>query len=398
MKQETELLHALSVQVKCIQIACILLFSIMMTAFSTEPIAVEGPGRKFKENGITMVQLRGTWREMGRQYGVLLKEELRQVLAFAERQATAESDAMLLPQGLPMGIDFLDQLFAGVGEGAGLTPRQLVRIVGVECAYLNAALYEHDEPTPDGRCTQVLFDGSRTKDGQLLLGRNYDWVASFSPLPIVLASFQPTDGSMGISCINYAGCLYMTTGMNSEGVYIGLNSGAYASAECNPAAHHNIWMLWMVLQQSKTAANAVKMIQSMQGAACYVICAADAKEGIVVEWDAKSTVTRTMPEKGFLVATNHFVQPGWKNLPTAEDGGAESSVARYVTMNDFAGKLQPGSCDMETLRNFLQIPCGKGGVRKDGTLFQVLAAPARRELCLCTRHHPQWVTFHPFKE
>ena len=205
-----------------------------------------GEGRKYKLDVVTVVRLKGTWYEMGRQYGTLLSSEMRRTLAYAERQATAESDAFLLPDGIPCGIDFLDQLFAGVSAGSGLSYDELRRLTGVELAYVDVTL-QAVETTPS-QCTTLALYGGKSKDGRTLMGRNYDWMASFDALDTVLAYFQPTDGSLGIAMLNYAGCLYLTMGMNDAGLFAELNSGAYASDENHEGVYHNAWTMWLMMR------------------------------------------------------------------------------------------------------------------------------------------------------
>lgn len=55
------------------------------TILSTEsPRLTFEMGTKASMNGISVVDLHGTWHEMGRQYGALLKDELTEVYLFVE--------------------------------------------------------------------------------------------------------------------------------------------------------------------------------------------------------------------------------------------------------------------------------------------------------------------------
>ena len=126
----------------------------------------------------------------------------------------------------------------------------------------------------------------------------------------------------------------------------------------------------------------------------YVICVADGKSCASVEWDVNSTVA-LLPEpgEGSLVMSNHFVQPGWKNLPGAIEGGAESSVSRFNALRKLADGVQPGSADLETMKGFFSRGIAQGGSRCDGTLFTVLAVPAERKMLVKLRGASSWSSF-----
>ena len=81
------------------RIACFLLvFLVMMMPWNGLAesegaggiLSAEYPARSFEMgtkasmNGISVVDLHGTWHEMGRQYGALLKDELTEVYLFVE--------------------------------------------------------------------------------------------------------------------------------------------------------------------------------------------------------------------------------------------------------------------------------------------------------------------------
>ena len=78
------------------------------------------------QDGFTVIHLRGTWFEMGRQYGSAMEEPMRRVLAFAQKRASETSDRYLLPRGIPCGIAFLDRFFEGVAAGSGLSMAELL--------------------------------------------------------------------------------------------------------------------------------------------------------------------------------------------------------------------------------------------------------------------------------
>ena len=199
---------------------------------------------------LAILHLKGTWFEMGQQYGTAMVAPMRRVLDFANKRATEASDRYLLPHGIPCGVAFLDSFFAGVVAGSGLSISDLVRINGVEVAY-GEELVRLFGNEAAGKCSALALFGEKTRDGGMIFGRNYDWLPSFAGLGLVLTVFHPTDSDLDFAMLNYPGCFYLTSGMNSAGVFVELNSGMFASADIHPEELHNAWSLWHVLTQAK---------------------------------------------------------------------------------------------------------------------------------------------------
>ena len=343
-------------------------------------------------SAITVLRLKGTWLEMGRQYGKAMAKPMRHVLQYADKRATEASDHYLLPNGFPCGIDFIDRFAEGVSAGSGLSMTELMRINGVEVAYGNDLL-KYFGPEAAGQCSALALFGDKTQNGQMIYGRNYDWLPTFSELGFVLTYFQPEGSELEFATINYPGCFYLTTGMNSVGVFVELNAGIFASAEDNPKILHNAWALWHVLTQAKNTDQAIKILNALPSRSAYIIGVADSRKSVSFEWGCHKSCALSEPNStGFLAMTNHFVQPGWQNLPIA-DGGKISSVSRRCAIVRLAEKVPPHSANLDTMKRIISTTVDSGGAMWDGTLFQVVAIPEKKEMHIRCRGHEGWEQF-----
>lgn len=343
-------------------------------------------------DGFTILHLRGTWFEMGRQYGAAMKEPMRRVLAFAQKRATEASDRYLLPRGIPCGVAFLDRFFEGVAAGSGLSMAELVRINGVEVAY-GGDLPRLLGSEAAGKCSALALFGDKTRERRVLFGRNYDWLPGFVELGLVLTVFHPADSDLTFAALNYPGCLYLTTGMNSAGVFLELNSGMFASADQDPAALHNAWSLWHVLTHARTADQAVDLLKTLPSHNAYIIGIADPKRSVFYEWSCRDAAALTAPDSvGVLAMTNHFARPGWRNLPEAS-GGPLSSVSRRRALLNLAEAIPPRSADEETMKRIISVPVGSGGAKWQGTLYQVVVTPEKREMLIRRKNWSEWRKF-----
>ena len=94
------------------------------------PDQVFEQGSKASMNGVHVVSLYGSWYEMGRQYGALMRDELDEVYFFVEtiieysigNAATAESIIAVQTAQTPYRIG---EFLRGASETSGLTVQQL---------------------------------------------------------------------------------------------------------------------------------------------------------------------------------------------------------------------------------------------------------------------------------
>ena len=91
--------------------------------------------------------------------------------------------------------------------------------------------------------------------------------------------------------------------------------------------------------------------------------------------------------------TNHFVQPGWRNLPSASEGGLISSESRLRALRLLAEKIPSRSADVETMKRIISVPVDSGGALWKGTLFQIIAIPQKKTMLIKRRSQDKWDEF-----
>lgn len=349
--------------------------------------------QKTKIGTLSILHLRGTWREMGVQYGELMKEELKAAREFAGVHATEPSDPVLLPNGLPCGVEFIDDLMSGTAEGAGLTLDDMAIINGVEIAYLCEC--DSDVQPYLGKCSALNLFGDKAKDGQRIYGRNYDWLSSFEKIGLAVTYFHPSDSNLEVATINYPGCFYLTTGMNSAGLFVELNDGSYASTASNDKCIHNAWLLWNVLLQSRDTQHAVNMLQSLSPKGNYLIGLTDSADSAIFEWGVASNYVHQADDSvGMFAFSNHFLRPDWKNTEDAEWGGLVSSVNRRQGLLKLGEQIPNGTGDLDTMKRILSVPVENGGAKWTGTIFQVIAIPELKEMHVHCCNSDEWIPVH----
>ena len=124
-------------------------------------------GRKVAKGDIKVVDLRGSWREMGRQYGHLMKKELEEVLVFLDIIIESKEGNSAIAQSIinkqTMQTPYrICEFFEGAAETSGLTVEQLQTVNAVERI---AGLPQ---------CSVAMAWGDYAAS-DLVIGRNYDY-------------------------------------------------------------------------------------------------------------------------------------------------------------------------------------------------------------------------------
>ena len=167
---------------------CLLVFLVAMTAWSGfaesedagRILTAENPDRSFEMgtktsmNGISVVDLHGTWHEMGRQYGALLKDELEEVYLYVETiiqysVGNAEKADSIIAVQTAQTPYRICEFIRGAAETSGLTVEQLQAVNAVE----------RIGGLP--KCSAVICWDDYAS-GPLVVGRNYDYSEAFALL------------------------------------------------------------------------------------------------------------------------------------------------------------------------------------------------------------------------
>lgn len=351
-------------------------------------------GRKFFSGAIPVLELRGSWFQMGRQYGALMRDELSRVFRFAEKNPAGFSRIGQLGQHGIAGLKRYDELYRGIAETSGLTLDQLNMVNSVEIIYLDRMTDDLKNVFGGGRCSSLAVWGGNTRDGRVLFGRNYDWLPDFEELldTLVLAVFHPADGANAVAMFNWAGCLYLTTGMNENGLFLELNSGAFADATVENDRIHNVWLLWEFLLNSSDFAALRKNFAASRSMAAYLIGAADSSQAEVFEWHPVRPCVEAPHETGLLAVTNHFTSPDWVNTPLAESCGEASSINRRANLLSCTQEYldRNRKIGLPEISGILEKNIAEGGAKVHGTLFQIIAVPMEQIWYVKLKNQPDW--------
>ncbi|MGB0402834.1 MAG: C45 family autoproteolytic acyltransferase/hydrolase [Salibacteraceae bacterium] len=191
-------------------------------------------------------------------------------------------------------------------------------------------------------CTSFAAWGENTRDGKMILGRNFDFYAGegFSEEKVVLF-MEPTFGHP-FMMVSWPGFLGAVSGMNLEGLTVTINAGR-SKIPKNTGTPISI-LTREILQYASTIEEAIEIAESRKVFVSESIMVGSAKDGraVIIEKSPKKQGVYQVEEQQ-LVCSNHFQSEAFeKDKKNAEHIEKWHSQYRFDRMNqllDSASKL-----------------------------------------------------------
>lgn len=341
-------------------------------------------GSLYRVQELPVLYLEGSYLQMGRQYGRLASEMLHGVLAYleelaAQRGQTNEQLNRAAQEIIALYPPKLLEMQQGMAETSGLTLDQ-VRITNLAELY---PVYGSSE----GGCSGIAAWGPYTVDGSLVMGRNYDLVnfnASrlYPYLGIVMTN--PTDGGQPLANVTYFGVVYAQTLLGKNHVFLELNNGANSEPRGVAGRTPSLVQTFSFMEKSANLTELDTLLRGNPSSSGYLINVAGVDQAHSYEWATTGTRRRDEDRSGLLVATNHFVDPGW-DLPEQRGSAAYvDSQQRRANLLALAEQMK-GRLTADEMRKLMEVSRLAGGATfppPDGTTYQVVVDPARLDLWL----------------
>ena len=301
-------------------------------------VAREGSGRLEIVDGTRVLVLKGTPEEMGRQHGVLLKKDVRQLV-----------DHILFGVGVGSSFDkgewvfgdieaaqqrlkpFMDDRYLremdSLASGAGL-PREEVRL-----ANFFPELFH---------CSGFALFGKATVGGRMYHGRILDYLRGMGlEQSAVVMVFQPDHGNAWVN-VGYAGFIGSVTAMNEKHVAIGEMGGkGQGDWDGKPMAE----LVREVMEKANTLDEAVEIMRKGPRTCAYYYVISDAKSNRAVGIAATADKFETI-----LPGQSHPLLPH-----AVPDAVLMSAGDRY---EELARRVQAGygKFDAESARDLMKRP------------------------------------------
>ena len=340
-------------------------------------------GNTYDVDGLTVIDIHGSWYQMGRQYGILAKEKMEDVLSYLEAKI-GEDDARIAD-----ATDIADKLYAnypshlkefmnGVSETSDLSIES-VKLCNaaeyVEGVFLCSAM--------------AVWNDYGT--GKLVFGRNYD-AESYSEIgkDIVVTVYHPEDG-IAVATVGYAGEFYCVNGMNAKGLFVEFNNGMpSAGADIHWELCPSTTSLFEMLFKAESLEDVDNFFKNTRSALASTIGVADRLEARAYEWcyDGVRRGDEITPD-GLMISTNHYVNELWQ-FCTPDDESSWNSISRRCNLSRNADLLK-GSIDVEKMKEIMSTSLEDGGPMHNLTRYQIVAVPEDLTLHIKVPYNRKWV-------
>lgn len=339
-------------------------------------------GHSYDVDGITVLDLYGSWHQMGEQYGDLAKAQINDVLAYLDLKLGSnpeklDSAARIADKLYANYPDSLKDFFDGAALTSGLSLERLKLCNAVE--YVEGVFL----------CSAMAVWGDYGT-GKLVVGRNYD-ADSYREIDrdLLVTVFHPKRG-IAAATVGYAGEIYCVNGLNAKGIFVELNSGKPSTGD---APHWELCpsttSLFNMLFEAESLDDADSFFNNTRSAISLTIGVADKNEARSYEW-CYAGVRRgdAMTEDGLMVSTNHYVNDGWP-YPVPDDQTSWNSISRRRNLLRQAEEHK-GAIDKDKMKAIMSTSLEDGGPMHSLTRYQIVAVPEDMTLYIYTPFIGKW--------
>ena len=365
------------------------------------PIATFDEGRSYRTvvGSYSVLSLKGSWREMGRQYGALLSKELKEfygaISADLKERGRGQENLDNVHATFQTYTPEMKQLIEGMSETSGLSFEEHI--------ILDASFYilpdlDIEAAQAMASCSGIAVSSPRTADGKLYFARNWDMTqAAMKPYLryMALIVFNPTDGGLSFANVRPIGQVYVETGINEKGVFVELNNGSASDPNINENAVFSVASLFDFLRTSETLDEMIQNIVTTKMDASYIIQAASAECAVSIE---KPTFDARVIEQqnGALYALNNFARPTyepWKGKIVELPDNAYDDRQKCLDALFASPEWQKG-VNLDMIKSMMDRTIEKGGPVVEGALFgtvlQVIAIPEDMRLLFRSYGYSDW--------
>jgi predicted choloylglycine hydrolase len=282
--------------------------------------AAEAEGGRLEiVNGVPVLSLTGTNRRMGRQAGILVKDQLqflmKNFLHFVfrnpARRATALKKARSLERHIPG--QYLEELH-GLSETSGVPYEDL----------LLANTF-----TEDYRgflCSTLTVRGSASPGGRLVMGRNLDFISVGVLHHYNMVTVYHPNNGRSFAVVGWPGFIGAVSGMNSLGLtsamLVSFNGGFSSERIPSTIAFR------MLLERCGTVAEATALLEANRTAGPFNLTLADAEGNMCVAELAHNHFATREPLSDILICTNRFHMGEYSETPADYRASRLKSIVR----------------------------------------------------------------------
>ena len=246
-------------------------------------------------------------------------------------------------------------------------------------------------------CTSFAAWDSKTEDGELLLGRNFDFYAGDEFGEQKIAAFVNPDSGHKFMMYTWGGMIGAVSGMNEQGITVTINAG---KSKMPMVAKTPISLLAReILQYAGSISEAIEIAKSREVfvSESIMVGSGEEKKAILIEVSPSNFGVFEVSNSDELICSNHFQSEAYKNdsknLSAIEESHSKYRYDRMQQLVDNSEKLNPEKA-VEILRNTKGLDGKNLGYGNEKAINQLLA---HHGIVFKPREKMVWVSSNPYQ-
>jgi hypothetical protein len=183
--------------------------------------------------------------------------------------------------------------------------------------------------------------------------------------------------------------------MNAEGLFLELNAGNEMGFSLNRVSIFTT--LFSYLQEYRNTAELDRAMRSTLANMGVIITVADPNRGYSYEYSLWDVKRWDQDAEGIVVAANAFSHPGWSITPLQPSREPGDNQIRKGNLLKLAAKHKGAITPEVMMKHIMDVKQKDGGATVDGTIYQVVAAPADRTMWIKVPGRMEWTEI-PLKD
>lgn len=246
-------------------------------------------------------------------------------------------------------------------------------------------------------CTSLAVWNENTEDGDLLIGRNFDFYVGDDFAKNKLVEFVEPEKGIPYMSVSWPGMIGVVSGMNKDGITVTINAG---KSKIPLMAKTPIsFVTREILQYAKTINEAIEIAKKRQVfvSESILVGSANDKKAVIIEVSPNNFGVYDVANSSRVLCTNHFQSDAYKNDVRNQKHIVEShSEYRYEKLQELLSenkKLNPEKI-AAILRDKSGLKGEKIGFGNEKALNQLLAHHA---VIFSPEKRLVWVSSNPYQ-
>ena len=310
-------------------------------------------GKLYEANGFLVPVVRGSWADMGKQYGALMVDHMQQTWD------------VLLKSALSKGAITNDDInewatrakttcstrnlhwYEGVAAGSGWPIDNVCFLDHL----MEFGVYQSKIHSFAG-CTSIISWGSHSADGGCYVGRNMDWSGTFNEFPQMITVRVPNDGSFKYATAGWPGMYCAFTAVNEHGAYLDLHDGTSMGGSLIYKERPSILnTLTDFMSECASLDSLIARFNGTSNSASTIYSMCDEHGGASMECSSLAGNRVRMPEGDSMAVANTFFGSNW-GLGARET--VSNSMRRYANMTARLAE-NDGKVDASVVRDLMDL-------------------------------------------